>query len=198
MNVPHGATLRRALAALALATAVTIAACSDNTNSTPATASTTPSPPATTSSPPPHPQLTASSWAKSMCQALGFAFLQVGTPPEPDFANPAATRQALSAYLSNAANATQQAVDLLSSIGAPPVSDGQRLMDQMRTRLIQLRGNLEEMARRLNAANADDAVAIGQAFGAMGNAVGLFGTLTSDPQLRAAIDQTPECHLPSH
>jgi hypothetical protein len=198
MNVPHGATLRRALAALALATAVTIAACSDNTNSTPATASTTPSPPATTSSPPPHPQLTAGSWAKSMCQALGFAFLQVGTPPEPDFANPAATRQALSAYLSNAANATQQAVDLLSSIGTPPVSDGQRLMDQMRTRLIQLRGNLEEMARRLNAANADDAVAIGQAFGAMGNAVGLFGTLTSDPQLRAAIDQTPECHLPSH
>jgi hypothetical protein len=54
------------------------------------------------------------------------------------------------------------------------------------------------MATRLDAANANDGAAIGQAFSAMGNVVGLFGTLTGDPQLRAAIDQTPECHLPSH
>jgi type IV pilus biogenesis protein CpaD/CtpE len=198
MDVPRGTTLRRALAALVTATAVTGAACADNTSSAPATASTTPSQSATSSSPPPHPGLTVNSWAKSMCQALGFAFLQVGTPPEPDFAHPAATRQALSTYLSNAASATQQAIDLLSSIGAPPVSDGQRMMDQMRTRLTQLHGNLKEMATRLNAADADDGAAIGQAFGAMGNVVSLFGTLTSDPQLRTAIDQTPECHLPSH
>jgi hypothetical protein len=133
-----------------------------------------------------------------MCQALGLAFLQVGTPPDLDFTHPAATRQALSTYLGNAAKATQQAIDLLSSIGAPPVSDGERTMDQIRTRLTQLHGNLEEMATRLDAANANDGAAIGQAFSAMGNVVSLFGTLTSDPQLRAAIDQAPECHLPSH
>jgi hypothetical protein len=31
-----------------------------------------------------------------------------------------------------------------------------------------------------------------------GQCRGLFGTLASDPQLRAAIEETPECHLPSH
>ena len=132
-----------------------------------------------------------------MCQALGFASLQLGKPPEPDFANPAEMRQAFSTYLSNAANATQQAIDLLSSVGAPPVDNGQRILDQMRTQLTQLRGNLNEMATQLKAANANDAGAIAQAFGAMGNVVGLFGTLTNDPQLRAAIDQTPECHMPA-
>ncbi|OLE24275.1 MAG: hypothetical protein AUG49_13715 [Catenulispora sp. 13_1_20CM_3_70_7] len=135
-----------------------------------------------------------------MCQALGFASLQLGKPPEPDFANPAEMRQEFSTYLSNAANATQQAIDLLSSVGAPPVDNGQRILAQMRTQLIQLRGNLNEMATQLkaaNAANANDLGAIEQALGAMGNVVGLFGTLTSDPQLRAAIDQTPECHMPA-
>jgi hypothetical protein len=198
MNVPCGAVLRRPLAGLVVATAVTVAACANNTSHAPAAASTAPSRSATGSSAPPRPQPTVGSWAKSMCQALGLAFLQVGTPPEPDFAHPAATRQALSTYLGNAAKATQQATDLLSSIGAPPVSDGERTMDHIRTRLTQLHGNLEEMATRLDAANANDGAAIGQAFSAMGNVVGLFGTLTGDPQLRAAIDQTPECHLPSH
>jgi type IV pilus biogenesis protein CpaD/CtpE len=196
MKVRPEAPLRRPLAVIAMATAIALAACADHPGNAPATASTAPSPAATSSSPPPRPPLTVGSWTKSMCQALGFAFLQVGTPPEPDFADPTATRQALSTYLSNAAKATQQAIDLLSSIGAPPVSDGQRMMDQMRSRLTQLRGNLEEMATRLHTTNADDAAAIGQAFGAMANVMGLFGTLTSDPQLRAAIDQTPECRVP--
>lgn len=195
MNVPPGARLRRPLAVVVVTTAITVAACADHTSNAPATASTTPSRPPT-SLPPPRPQPTVGSWAKSMCQALGFAFLQVGMPPEPDFADPAATRQALSTYLSNAEKATQQAIDFLPSVGAPPVSDGERRMDQMRARLTQLRGDLKEMATRINAANANDGAAIAQAFSAIGNVVGLFGTLTSDPQLRAAIDQAPECHVP--
>ena len=45
-------------------------------------------------------------------------------------------------------------------------------------------------------ANPNDSGAIGRAFGAASNLVGVFGTLATDPQLRAAIDQTPECqHL---
>ena len=67
----------------------------------------------------------------------------------------------------------------------------------MRTQLTQLRGNLNEMATQLKASNANDMGAIEQALGAIGNVVGLLGTLTNDPQLRAAIDQTPECHTPA-
>lgn len=130
-----------------------------------------------------------------MCQALGLAFLQLGTPPQPDFADPVATRQAFGTYLNNAANATQLATVLLSPVGAPPVEDGQRILDQMRTQLTQLSGNLNDAATQLNQANAGNVGAIGQAFGAIGNVVGLLAALTNDPQLRAAINQTPECQL---
>ncbi len=104
-------------------------------------------------------------------------------------------RQDFSTYLSNAANATQQAIDLFSSVGAPPVDNGRRILDQMHTQLTQLRGNLNEMATQLKAANANNMGAIEQALGAIGNVVGLLGTLTNDPQRR--IDQTPECHMPA-
>src|SRR5436305_9317190 len=146
---------------------------------------------------PAQPQPTIRGWAKSTCQALGFAFLPLGRPPEPDFANPAEMRQAFSTYLSNAANATQQTIDLLSSVGAPPVDNGRGILDQMRTQLTQLRGNLNEMATQLKASNANDMGAIEQALGAIANVVGLLGTLKNSPQLRAAIDQTPECHTPA-
>jgi hypothetical protein len=197
MKVSCGVVLRRPLAVLVTTIGRTVAACANNTNTAPGTASPAPSLPVTSSTPPAPSQPTVHGWAKSLCQALGFTFLQLGTPPEPDLANPGATRQALSTYLGDAANATQQAIGLLSSVGAPPVDDGQRILDHMRTRLTQLHGNLTNMAAQLNAANADDVGAIAQAFGAIGNVVGLFGTLTNDPQLRAAIDQTPECHISS-
>ena len=197
MNVPCGVALRRPVAVLVAAIGLTMAACADDTSTAASTASPTPSPPVMSSTLPAPSRPTIRSWATSMCQALGFAFFQLGAPPEPDFADPAATRQAFGIYLGNAANATQQAIDLLSSVGAPPVDDGQRILEHMRTRLTQLRGNLNAMATQLKAANADDVGAIAQAFGAIGNVVGLFGTLTNDPQLRAAIDQTPECHIPS-
>jgi len=194
MNISCGATLRRPLAALVAVVGLTMGACTNNTSSAAGPVSTTPSPPVMTSAAPAPVQPTINGWAKSMCQALGFTFLQLGSPPEPDFTNPAATRQAFGTYLSNAANATQQAIDLLSSVGAPPVDNGQRILDQMRTQLTQLRGNLNEMATQLNRASPNDMGAIGQAFGAIGNVVGLFGTLTNDPPVRAAIDQTPDCH----
>jgi hypothetical protein len=197
MKVACGVVLRRPLAVLVTIIGLTVAACANNTSTAPGTASPAPSLPVTSSTPPAPSQPTVRSWAKSLCQALGFTFLQLGTPPEPDLANPGATRQAFSTYLGDAANATQQAIGLLSSVGAPPVDDGQRILDHMRTRLTQLHGNLNNMAAQLNAANADDVGAIAQAFGAIGNVVGLFGTLTNDPQLRAAIDQTPECHISS-
>lgn len=200
MNVSCCAAQRRPLAVLAAAIGLMVAACADNTGTAASTASPTSSPPVMSSTLPAPSKPTIRSWAASMCQALGFAFLQLGAPPQPDFGDPAATRQAFGTYLGNAANATGQAIDLLSSVGAPPVDDGQRILDHMRTRLTELRGNLNNMATQLtaaNAANATDVGAIAQALGAIGNVVGLFGTLTNDSQLRAAIDQTPECHISS-
>jgi hypothetical protein len=135
-------------------------------------------------------------WARTMCLALSPAFSQLGTQPQPDLDNPAATQQAVVTYLTNAGNATQQTIDRFSTIGAPPVANGQQILDRIRTQLVHTRTNLADAAAQLGAAHPNDSAAIGQAFGAAGNVVRLIGVLATYPELRAAIDQTPECqHL---
>jgi ABC-type transporter Mla subunit MlaD len=128
-----------------------------------------------------------------MCQALGPAFSQLGAPPRANPGDLAATRQAYIDYLSRASNAAQQAMDRLASVGPPPVQNGQQILDQLRAQLTQLRNNLNDAMTQLKAANPNEAAAIGPAFGAASSAVSMVGTLTSNPQLRAAIDQTSEC-----
>lgn len=77
--------------------------------------------------------MAALNWARSMCEGLHPAFDQLGRLPQPDANNSAARRQAFSAYLENAGNAAQQTIDRLSSIGAPPVENGQQILDQVRS-----------------------------------------------------------------
>lgn len=194
MNFARGVARRRALAVAAVAAGLTLAGCGTNTGNAPATSSNAPSGPAVTSTAPAQAQPAAVSWAKSMCQALGPAFSQLGALPQPDTANPTATRQAYVDYLSRASNAAQQAYDRLASVGPPPVQNGQQILDQARSQLSQLRDNLNSALTQLKAANPNEsAAAVGPAFSAAGNAVSLVSILTDNPQLRAAIDQAPEC-----
>lgn len=194
MNVSHGAALRRPLAVAVLAAGLVVAGCGGNASNAPATSPAPPSAPAVTSAPPAEAQPAARAWATSVCQTVTSTLAQLGAPPQASPNNPTATRQAYADYLSRATNAVQQATDRLASIGAPPVANGQQIFDQLRTQLTQLRNNLSDAATQLKAANPNDAAAIGPAFGAAGNAVSLLGTLFSNSELRAAIDQTPECH----
>jgi hypothetical protein len=136
----------------------------------------------------------------STCQALRPAFDQLGTPPRLDVNNLTATRQAYLTYLGNARNATQQTIERLTLVGVPPVANGQQILDQTRNQLTQLRNDLDDAVAQLNRADPNDAGAVGLAVGAAGNVMGALGNrvqvlaaLAHDPQLRAAINQTPEC-----
>jgi hypothetical protein len=135
-----------------------------------------------------------------MCQALDPAFEQLGAPPQPDLGNLAATRLAYIDYLGNARNAAQQAIDRLAAVGAPPVDNGQQLFESMRIQLVQLREDLDQALAQLNRADPNDVGGAGLALGAAGNVLAALGNraqvlanLAIDPQLRAAINQTPEC-----
>jgi hypothetical protein len=190
--------LRRPLAVLVAAAGLAVAGCADN--NVPGTPPPVSSPPVMTSALPPEPQLATLDWARSMCQALSPAFDRLGVPPSPDLGNLAATRQTYINYLGNARNAAQQAIDQLSSVGPPPVDNGQQVLDNMRNQLVQLRNDLDEALAQLNRANPNDVGASGLALGAAGNILGALGNraqvlanLATDPQLRAAISQTPEC-----
>jgi hypothetical protein len=194
MNVSPGAVLRRPLAVAVLAAGLMVAGCGGNASNAPAASSTPPSVPAVTSTAPAQPQPSTRAWATSICQTVTSTLAQLGAPPQADNNNPTATRQAYADYLSRASNGVQQAMDRLTSIGPPPVANGQQIFDQLRTQLTQLRDSLNNAATQLKAANPNDAAALGPAFGAAGNAVALLGTLTSNEELRAAFDQTPECH----
>lgn len=199
MNAAQGAALRRPLAVIVVTVGLALTGCANPTNgpanptNAPGASSTAASPPALSSPPPAQPRAAALTWAKSMCQTLRPALNQLGSPPQPDLNDTAATRQAYISYLTNARNATQQAVDRLVSIGPPPVDNGLQILGQMSTQLGQLRDSLNDALAQLNQANPNDSGAMVRAFGAVSHVVGLLGTLATDPQLRAAIDQTAEC-----
>ncbi len=191
------ALLRRRLAVLVAAAGLAVAGCANNA---PAPPSPAPNAPVVTSAPPTQPQPATLDWTRSMCQSLQPAFDRLGAPPQPDLGNLAATRQAYIDYLSNARNAAQQAIDQLSSVGPPPVDNGQQVFDNMRNQLTQLRQDLDNALAQLNRADPNDVAATGLAvgaavnvFGALGNRAQVLGDLAVDPQLRAAINQTPEC-----
>ncbi len=189
--------LRRPLAVLVVAAGLTIAGCANNAPGVPSEG---PSLPVVTSTLPAEPQAAPLIWAASMCQALGPAF-DLGPAPRPDLGNLAATRQSYIDYLGKARNAAQQAIDQVSSVGAPPVNNGQQILDNVRTQLTQLRKDLDDGLAQLNRADPNDAGAIGLALAAaagnvlaaLGNRLQVFGTLARDPQLRTALEQTPEC-----
>jgi hypothetical protein len=193
-KVVGGTALRRPLAILAAAGLV-VTGCANNPAGAPS------SPPAVASTLPAEPQTAAViDWTKLMCQALDPAF-DLGTAPQPDFGNPAATRQAYIDYLSNARNVAQQAIDRFSSLGPAPVANGQQVFDNMHNQLVQLRKDLDDALARLNQADPNDAAQVGLALGAaasnilgaLGNRLQVFGSFVTDPQLRTAVEQTPEC-----
>lgn len=192
-NATQGKALRRPLAVVVIAAGLTLAGCANNPTNAPGASSTAPSAPVQSTTPAAQPQAATVNWARSVCQALGPALGQLGSPPQPDLNNTTATRQAYITYLTNARNVTQQAIDRLPPIGPPPVQNGQQILGQVNNQLSQLRDNLNEALTQLNQANPNDSAAMAQAFSAASHVVGLRNTLTADPQLRAAIDQTPEC-----
>ncbi|HZA16474.1 MAG TPA: hypothetical protein VE645_06195 [Pseudonocardiaceae bacterium] len=194
-KVARSTALRRPLAVLVSAAGLVVAGCAN-----PAEAPSAPSPPVVTSAPQADPQAATLQWARSMCQSLDPAFDQLGAPPELDLGNLAATRQAYIDYLTNARNAAAQANEQLSSVGAPPVDNGQEVFDNMRNQLTQVREDLDEALAQLNRSDPNDVAAIGLALGSAGNVLGALGNRTQmlsdlaiEPQLRTAINQTPEC-----
>jgi len=186
------------LAVVVAAAGLAVAGCANNAHA-PEASPASPPPAATNPTSPAQPATVH--WAASACQALNPVYGQLGPPPQPDMNNLTATRQAYINYVTNARNAAQQAIDRLSAVGAPPVANGQQIVDQTRNQLTQLRKDLDDALAQLNRADPHDAGSIGLAAGAVGNMMGALGnrvqvlaTLDTDSQLRSAINQAPECH----
>lgn len=153
-----------------------------------------PSPPATL---PVEPTPMVLGWTGTLCQALDPIF---APPPGIDLTNPAGARQAYSTYLADARTATEQALGRLQSLGAPPVENGQQVLDDLRAQLTDLRRDLADARSRLDQSAQNDIAAVGNAIVAAGNVVGSLGNsgqvlaiLEAHQQLDEAAEQAPAC-----
>lgn len=142
----------------------------------------------------------AAGWAGSVCSALLPLVATVKAPPTPNPADQAGTRQAYSAYLGKAVADADQALQMITAAGSPPVAGGDKLAGQLQGQIGQLRAELAQAQTRVEQAAPSDAAglaaavaAAGDVVGSLGNTASVVGTIGNDPGLRSAFDQAPSC-----
>lgn len=139
-------------------------------------------------------------WTDRVCTALLPAVETLRTPPPVDVTDPAAAQSTYRDYLREAESRAEAAEQEIESAGAPPVDGGEQLAQDVREQVADLRADVAEALRQVDAADAGNPVAVGQAvavggnvLGALGNQVQAVGALTADPELRNAFEQAPAC-----
>jgi hypothetical protein len=142
----------------------------------------------------------AVAWTGSVCEALVPVAQTLRTPPEIDVTAPQTAQQAYRDYLLQARTQAEQAQQQLSTLGAPPVEDGEELVQDVQEQVADLREDVTEALGRVEAADPNNPLAIGEAvvaggnvLGAVGNNVQAVGALTDEPELRNAFEQAPAC-----
>ncbi|MCO1660901.1 hypothetical protein [Pseudonocardia humida] len=142
----------------------------------------------------------AVAWTGSVCEALVPVAQTLRTPPEIDVTAPQAARQAYRDFLVEARTQADQAQQQLSTLGAPPVEEGEELAQEVQEQVTDLREDVTEALNRVEAADPNNPLAIGEAvvaggnvLGAVGNNVQAVGALTDEPELRNAFEQAPAC-----
>ncbi|MBW0093673.1 hypothetical protein I4I73_29925 [Pseudonocardia sp. KRD-184] len=142
----------------------------------------------------------AVAWTDRVCTALLPVVGTLRTPPPVDVTDPAAAQNAYRDYLGEAASRAEAAEQEIASAGPPPVDGGEQLAQDVREQVVDLRADVSEALRQVDAADATNPVAVGQAvavggnvLGALGNQVQAVGALTADPELRNAFEQAPAC-----
>ncbi|TDC81171.1 hypothetical protein [Actinomadura sp. 7K507] len=88
----------------------------------------------------------------------------------------------------------------LSGLGAPPVDDGEALLNTVMSNLTSTHSTVTTASRNLERAKVNDKKSLQQAVGQMGRAFGKYNTyqgpeqdFRKNPKLNAAFDKAPEC-----
>ncbi|MEA2345745.1 MAG: hypothetical protein QOF63_3914 [Thermoanaerobaculia bacterium] len=138
-------------------------------------------------------------WIDAVCGGLVPFGDAVTAVPNLDRRDLAAAKSDTSAYLSKilAALATGQSV--LDTAGPSPIDGGEELAAKVRTTIAQLTSDLTAQKAKLDAADANDPVALGLVFIEVGTTLQEFSqndplaALRTNPQLRAAANQSSNC-----
>ncbi|MDN5932599.1 MAG: hypothetical protein L0I24_16295 [Pseudonocardia sp.] len=140
-------------------------------------------------------------WTAAVCTALTPLTVRVQMPPAPDLSDAAATQDTFSSYLAMAVADADQAVEGITAAGAPPVEGGDEIAAAVSTQVDELRTELTEAMARVEGADPNNPINLGRvAVGAGADVIGSLGeivevatTLSDDPTLGPAFEQSPEC-----
>ena len=139
-------------------------------------------------------------WAGQLCRTLDPVYATLGSPPDVDLADGAATLQAYRAYLADVETATQQAVDRVGALGTPPVENGGQAVADIRQQLADVGRDAARTRTQLEQVDPADPLAVEQAtaaavngLGTLGNDPQLLDVLSVYPQLDDAVGDAPEC-----
>jgi hypothetical protein len=139
-------------------------------------------------------------WAAQLCRTLDPVYGTLGSPPDVDLADGAATLSAYRAHLAEVESAAQQAVDGVGTLGTPPVDNGGQAVADLRQQLADLGRDAARTRGLLEQVDPADPLAVEQAAGSVVNGLGTLGNdpqlldiLGNYPQLDEAVQEAPEC-----
>lgn len=140
-------------------------------------------------------------WTSTVCTALTPLVQRVQNPPVPDLSDSAATQQAFSTYLADAAGEAEQAGTDIEAAGAPPVQNADEISTAVSTQVEDLNTDLTDARARIDAVDPANPIAVGRAavgagadvIGSLGEVVEVSTIVADDPELGPAFEQSPEC-----
>lgn len=142
----------------------------------------------------------AVSWAEQVCQAVDSGADTLTQLPALNPAEPATTRDALVTYLGSMSEALSAVGDTITSEGTPPVTGGDKAVENAMTTISSEKSALEEAKTTLADATITDEKSFQQAisqvrsvFDELGNAEGPMKDLKANPELNKAISQATTC-----
>jgi hypothetical protein len=141
----------------------------------------------------------AVAWADKVCQSVESEIGTLSAGPQIDTSSPEAARDDLTSYLNDFGTALDRLIGGIESAGAPPVANGQQVVDETTAGLEQAKEAIQAARTKLDQVPINDPQAARQAFTEVAQDMQNLGQLDAtesmenNPELKDAFDKAPTC-----
>jgi hypothetical protein len=141
----------------------------------------------------------AVAWADKVCQSVESEVGTLTEPPQIDTSSPEAARDGLTSYLNDFGTAIDRLIGGIKGAGAPPVADGQRVVDETTQALERAQETIQNARTKLDQVPINDPQAARQAFTEVAQEMEQMGqvdatqSMENHPELKDAFDKAATC-----
>lgn len=138
-------------------------------------------------------------WADKVCQSVESEVGKLNEPPQIDTSSPEAARDGMTSYLTDFGTALDRLIGGIKAAGTPPVSDGQRVVDETTQALERAQETIQNARTKLDQVPINDPQAAQQAFTEVAQDMQQLGELDATqgieahPELKDAFEKAPTC-----